>query len=489
MDRKSRKPNHETRGAASPGLVDELRAKVTPEQRVLLARLWKPSEPFGWTPAKLLFHQLPTAASRSALEVLGGSAVAETQGTQDESYVLRLLGAFLGDRGPEREQLLARYLAYLVQRYDADPSISEISSEDVARDLMLSEPELSDLPYLVNMAMPSFCSGSSRNQDGWTLGTPRDIHDLAEVRDWPRYIRERALRDYDPKLPVRASARAEYLNRRQLVAQRRRRREAEESLPTPAMRSNRRHSGGPGLNWLMPFAPTEAPDWPCPTCKLGSLLPVDKSLASYETKRSREARDNEDWTPEWREELATLALRCARSNCGEYVLVSGYLGNKQVEGFETFVPEFRPLHVQPSPELFDLPPACPVKIADELRRAFSLFWLDAPAAANSVRSAVERLLDHLRVPKTAPGSNKRRLSLHSRIERYRKGNPELGEALMAVKWIGNEGSHRGELDRPDLIVAFEMLSYVLDTTFDDRATRVAKMAGRINRARRGKPAK
>ncbi len=489
MGQKQRRPDQGTRGAVGPGLVDELRARVTQEQRVLLTRLWNPSAPFGWTPAKLLFHQLPTTASRTALEGLGGSAVAETHGTKDESYALMLLGAFLGDRGPELEKLLARYLAYLVQRYDADPSISAISSQDVARDLMLSDPELNDLPYLVNMALPSLCSGSSRSQDGWTLGVPRDIHDLAEVRDWPRYIRERALRDYDPKLPVRASARSEYANRQQLVAQRRRKREAEASLTAPSGRSNRRRSSALGLNWLMPFAPKEAPDWPCPTCKLGSLMPVEKSMAAYETKLSREASNNEDWTPEWREEVASLALRCARPGCGEYVLVAGHLGQKQVEGYETFVAEFRPSYVQPSPDLFNLPPDCPSKIAEQLRLTFSLFWLDAPAAANSVRSAVERLLDHLRIAKTAPGGRKTRLSLHARIERYQKLNPELGDTLMAVKWIGNEGSHSRELTRPDLVKAFEMLSYVLDKIFDNRATRVAKMAGRINRARKRKPAK
>ena len=472
------------RGSFGPDHVDKLRAQLTAEQRVLIERLWNHNDPLGWMPAKFLFHKLPVGSARESLEGLGGSVVVETQGTQDESYVLRLLGAFLSERGPEFEELLAKYLAYIVGRYDADPAVKEITSEEVERDIHLSEPALSDLPRLVNMSLPSFCSGSSRGQSTWTLGIPRDILDLAEVRDWHRFVRERALRDYDPRLPVRANERLKYGTRVQQVAQYGRKREAKVSLTAATGRRRRRSLESIGLHWITPFSPKSGPDWTCPTCNLGSLTPVEDSLVSYPTKLSREARVDEDWTPEFTEERASLALRCARTECGEYVLVSGSLGFRQVDGFETYEPEFHPEYVQPSPDLIDLPPNCPSTITDQLRRAFTLFWLDAPAAANRIRSAVEHLMDQQRVPKARKhGTKENRLRLHQRIELFRTEQPELGNALMAVKWIGNEGSHRGELGKPDLLKAFEMLSFVLDELLDQRAERVAKLALQVNRKR------
>ncbi len=462
------------RAHVGPEFVDDLRAEITPEQRTLLARLWNPSEPFGTTPAKLLFHRLSATRSRQALAKLGGNVVTEMRGGPDESYTLQLLGALLSDRGPEFESLLARYLAYIVKRYDADPAIKQVTREEVERDLGLTGLALRDLPHLVNLG--SFCSGSTTSPTSWTLGMPRDIHDLAEVQDWSRFIRERALRGYDPQMPVPANARLEYRARVQQAAQYGRKRDAKASLSPTPQRARRRATEPLGVRWITPFSPTSGPDWTCPTCKLGSLTLVANSLMSYETRRSRDARKNDEaWTPEHTEERAHLALRCARPGCGEYVIVTGFLSSKQVDGFETYEDEFRPLFVQPSPELVDLPPNCPSTIAAQLRRAFTLFWLDPSAAANRVRASVECLMDHQRVA--------RGLSLHRRIERFQAAQPNLGHALMAVKWIGNDGSHRRELARGHLLKAFEMLSHVLEELYgqrEQRQKRVAKMAGRIN---------
>lgn len=189
-----------------------LRDHLTDAQREMLRRLWIGRDHLGWVTARTLFHRLPVSAARKTLESLGGSVLKETQGGMEESYALTRLGALLGEHGPEFEQLLARYLAYEVERYDADSNVEEIAHAEVQRDLKLSESELTDLFRLITMS-PSFDNGSAGGQL-WKVRVMKNVHDLTEVRDWPRYVRENALKDYDPALPVRAVAREEYDARR-----------------------------------------------------------------------------------------------------------------------------------------------------------------------------------------------------------------------------------------------------------------------------------
>jgi len=193
-------------------VLRSLRTRATPEQRELLRRLWHGGDHLGWVTAKSLFHRLPLSTSRRALEGLGGSIVAEATGGMDETYVPRLLGALVSEQGEEFEALLARFLAYEVKRYDDDKNVEKITKAEVERDLHLSGPALSDLYRLVNIAVPTLCNGSSGGPE-WTLGVLRNIHDLTEVKEWSRFVREHALRNYDPALPVRTVARDEYLAR------------------------------------------------------------------------------------------------------------------------------------------------------------------------------------------------------------------------------------------------------------------------------------
>jgi hypothetical protein len=67
------------------------------------------------------------------------------------------------------------------------------------------------------MAVPSLSNGSSGPPD-WRLGVLANIHDLTDVKDWPRFVREHALKTYDPAEPVRAAARDQYLARRHVSA-------------------------------------------------------------------------------------------------------------------------------------------------------------------------------------------------------------------------------------------------------------------------------
>ena len=77
----------------------------------------------------------------------------------------------------------------------------------------------------------------------------------------------------------------------------------------------------------------------------------------------------------------------------------------------------------------------------------------------------------------------RPLTLHGRIEIFRKKQPELGAALLAAKWLGNEGAHPAEVRRSDLLDAFELVSHVLDEVILKKGERIRKLAVEINKRR------
>lgn len=73
------------------------------------------------------------------------------------------------------------------------------------------------------------------------------------------------------------------------------------------------------------------------------------------------------------------------------------------------------------------------------------------------------------------------LKLHKRIELYKKENEEVANLLMAIKWIGNEGSHElNGLDREKIIIAYEIIHHCLEKLYNTRLEELRKIANRIN---------
>src|SRR5207248_10480829 len=97
------------------------------------------------------------------------------------------------------------------------------------------------------------------------------------------------------------------------------------------------------------------------------------------------------------------------------------------------------------------------------------------AAANHIRSCVEKLLDHLEEPKAR--------DLHQRIENYKKRDEQRGTALLAVKWVGNAGSHADDISRDDVYDAFDIIEAVLKDVFSRDYSKVAQSVDAINKRR------
>jgi hypothetical protein len=250
--------------------------------------------------------------------------------------------------------------------------------------------------------------------------------------------------------------------------------------------------------WTVPFTMDAAPPWPCPRCAEGSLELVKKSFTVEVTAESREASDHEAWEKDWDKGRFAGRLVCTRTDCAEPVVVCGDTSVVE-DGFDnetgpTYTTKLHPVFFHPAPPLFRIPPTCTEEIRDELKRAWALYWSDSASCANRVRTCVELVLTHLKIRRFSKGKKNRRirLSLHDRIDLFKQQNQrnaELAQALMAVKWIGNIGSHEGGaggVGREDVLNGLELLEHVLDEVFAQRSMRLARMGKQIVK-RKGRP--
>lgn len=149
---------------------------------------------------------------------------------------------------------------------------------------------------------------------------------------------------------------------------------------------------------------------------------------------------------------------------------------------------FAPRLVVPMPDMFTIPKRCPDEVRDKLRSAFTVFWIDQAAAATRVRVALERLLNHLGVKRRRKDKSGKLvdLTLHARIEDFAKRDALIGAQLMALKWLGNTGSHEGPVEKDDLLDAFEIMEHCLAELIERRSAKVAELAKKLTHRHRKK---
>ena len=78
------------------------------------------------------------------------------------------------------------------------------------------------------------------------------------------------------------------------------------------------------------------------------------------------------------------------------------------------------------------------------------------------------------------------LNLHARIEEFAKRDAVIGAQLMALKWLGNTGSHEGSVTKDDLLGAFEIMEHALVELIDRRSEKVAALAKQLAHRHRKK---
>lgn len=236
---------------------------------------------------------------------------------------------------------------------------------------------------------------------------------------------------------------------------------------------------------------TSFPNWNCPCCANGTLHEVLAKRLIEEPAYSKNQHPEDWWEPEHTISRFSALMRCTTSTCGEFVFVTGragiaYYGSDE-EG-EHWADEFEPAFGFPAITVFRLKQDWPEPVLTELRRSFAHVWRDPGAAANRLRTAVECLLDHLKVKKVslvtkAGVTKKNKLKLHDRIVAFRTKNAAAADLLLAVKWLGNAGSHADlqEISREAVLDGMQIMEHVLHLLFDNTGAAVVKLAASINK--------
>lgn len=234
------------------------------------------------------------------------------------------------------------------------------------------------------------------------------------------------------------------------------------------------------------FPVGDAPGWSCHRCSQGVLLLDQKSISLRETAESAEAFDHPDWEPNWVRRRFVGLFVCG--HCKEPVAVAGDVVVEvnpdpfPTDADEEYIDLLYPSFVNPAPPIFSVSPRVPKRISETIDRAFYLFWSDHSGCANAIRTVIEEVLTERGIRRFTITRSRRRqpLALHSRIEKFRANDAALADAMLAVKWIGNAGSHAGgTLTKDDLFDGFELLEHVLAEIYDRRTKSVAALAKKI----------
>jgi hypothetical protein len=223
---------------------------------------------------------------------------------------------------------------------------------------------------------------------------------------------------------------------------------------------------------------------PCPTCESGLLIPQKSGgFIQSETEESKEMNSYGGYY--YTEYVFSLHLVC--SNCDETVVVSGQRSEENYpsdedQGIQSSVV---PTSFYPDPKIIHIPKTCPKSVKKTLNESFGLYWLDISSCANKIRISIEVLLNELKVNKTEnTSSGRKNLSLHQRILLYKTINPGVANYLLAIKWIGNAGSHYSEIKKENLLDAFELLEYSLELLYNDKQKKLDKLSKEINKKRK-----
>jgi len=212
---------------------------------------------------------------------------------------------------------------------------------------------------------------------------------------------------------------------------------------------------------------------PCPHCEHGRLYDFgkDQSFETLDSRIENEFQPAGVISPS-ATFLGTGHIQC--SNCKEIVIVS----YKRIEDVRHTDEEgneinfIEPLFYYPAPPIIKIPESCPKEILELLRISFQLYWVDLGSCVNKVRISIECLLTQQNVPKKG--------ILHNRIEAFQKLNPIVGEMLLAIKWIGNSGSHHDAITREAVLDGYELLEFALENLYNDKEARLIALSKKIN---------
>lgn len=237
------------------------------------------------------------------------------------------------------------------------------------------------------------------------------------------------------------------------------------------------------------FTETNVPKWPCPKCVAGHLTLLPDSLVLRETHESEKERDHEAWDPGWIRYVFSCLFICSDQTCQEVISCCGegkvaYSASfDEYNGLdESLINWFTPKYFYPPLVMMDIPKDCPTEVRSHLVESFALFYADPGAALNSARAVLEAVLTNLGIKRFKLEKGKRRLvNLHQRIELLPAKLDDIKDLLIAIKWLGNAGSHDGVVPTSgDVRNAYDLIEYALSEIYDANGNKLKKLAKKVN---------
>ncbi|WP_326760338.1 DUF4145 domain-containing protein [Streptomyces phaeochromogenes] len=217
---------------------------------------------------------------------------------------------------------------------------------------------------------------------------------------------------------------------------------------------------------------------------------MSDSLIHEESATSKRRQSHPEWDPDWVHGYFSCLLRCQKPGCDLVRMVgdSGLYLKRSEDGYiDFFTPKFFMPHL-PLIESYDL---CPLPVQERVDAAAKIIWTDPSSAANRLRSAVEALMDDQGIPRKGVRDGRSYdVSLHNRIASFKAAKPDhaiAADLMLAVKWIGNVGSHDHRLQISDVLDGVEILDHTLEQIYDSTKDEIKRKAADIA-ARKGIPA-
>ncbi|QOY52312.1 DUF4145 domain-containing protein [Candidatus Sulfurimonas baltica] len=234
------------------------------------------------------------------------------------------------------------------------------------------------------------------------------------------------------------------------------------------------------------FTHDDMSKWQCPTCNSGSLQVIqDKFLKQHNSETEINYHENWFQAPEMITYTFTALLSCTNPSCKEVVTCSGTGGvEREQYSYDDYrhVEYFKPVFFYPPLNIFQIPEKTPENVQNSIKSSFSLVFNNKSSAANQVRIAIECLLTHLKIKNYhTSGGRRNKLSLHKRIGLLPTKYQKIKDICLAIKWLGNAGSHcDDDITLDDVFNGYDMLSFVLEELYDNKHTHVTKLAKKIN---------
>jgi len=149
---------------------------------------------------------------------------------------------------------------------------------------------------------------------------------------------------------------------------------------------------------------------------------------------------------------------------------------------EDYISTCKVINIIPSPYIINIPKEIPNDYLNQIQVISQQYWINNDSCLNSIRILLEMIMNYHRVKKYNYKKGKKRtiIVLHNRIESFFRNDPKLKDITLALKWLGNEGSHPGKSTKTTVESSLKILEYILKKLYvPDEDIEVEKIAKRI----------